>query len=313
MSRWLLALLFAVAAAPLASARDALTAIDACIARLDAALDVGYARIRQRCPDLPPSLAGSAVAPWLPPDWNKPNNELSAAGLKELRTLLTRPTPTAAVRAPRVARLGAVLAGLAASASQQRGWWARFKQWLREILEWQQAEDHSPWWRRWFASLNLPQRVLDLVAAGALAVVTALVLAVLANEMRVAGVTLGRRSRAAPSVRGRAAARAERSLDDLERAGPAEQPRLLLELVVARLREQDRLPPARALTLHELTRAARLAAPDRARLGVLTATCERLRFAAQAPPPPALAAALAGGRELLGTLVAPALAGEGQG
>jgi hypothetical protein len=313
MHRWLLALLLTVAGAPLASARDALAAIDACIARLDAGLDVGYARVAQRCPDLAPSLALSAAAPWLPPDWNKPNNELSAAGLTELRTLLTRPAPTAAVRAPRVAQLRAVLAGLAASESRERGWWARFKQWLREILERRQSAEYSPWWRRLLGSLNLPQRVLDLVTAGALAVVIALAMAVVVNEMRVAGVTLSRRSRGAPSARGRAAARAQRGLEDLEQAGPAEQPRLLLELVVARLREQDRLPPARALTLHELTRAARLQPSERARLGVLTAACERLRFAAQEPSPPALAAALAGGRELLGTLAAPALRPEGAG
>jgi hypothetical protein len=244
------------------------------------------------------------VAPWLPPDWNKPNNELSAAGLRELRTLLTRAAPAATVRPPRVAQLAAVLAGLAVSERREQGWWARFKQWLREVLERRQADEDSPWWRRWLGSLNLPQRVLDLVAAGAMAVVIALALAVLVNEMRVAGVTLGRRTRGAPLAR--AAAHARRTLEDLERASPAEQPRLLLELLVARLREQDRLPPPRALTLYELTRAARLTSGERERLSVLTAVCERLRFAAQQPSPPSLAAALAGGRELLGTLASPA-------
>ena len=313
MRRSLLALLLTIAGAPLASAHDALSAIDACLARLDAGLDVGYARITQRCPDLAPSLAASPVAPWLPPDWNKPNNELSAAGLTELRTLLTRPAPERAVRAPRVAQLRAVLTGLAAGDSRERGWWARFKQWLREILERRQSADDSPWWRRLFGGLNLPQRVLNWVAAGALAVVVVLAAAIVVNEVRVARGSHGRRSRGAPSARARTAADTRRTLEDLERALPAEQPPRLLELVVARLREQDRLPPARALTLHELSRAARLEPPDRERLNILTAVCERLRFAAQAPSPPALAAALSGGRELLATLAAPALQGQGAG
>jgi hypothetical protein len=310
MRRWLVALLLTVAGAPLASARDALSAIDACLARLDAGLDVGYARVAQRCPDLAPSLAASPVAPWLPPDWNKPNNELSAAGLTELRTLLTRHAPQAAVPAPRLAQLRAVLAGLAANDSRERSWWARLKQWLRELLERRQSSEYSPWWQRLFGALNLPQRVLDLVATGALALVVVLAAAIVVNEVRVAR---GRRSPGASSAREYTAAHARRGLDDLERALPAEQPPRLLELVVARLRDQDRLPPARALTLHELTRAARLEASDRERLSALTTVCERLRFAAQQPTPPALAAALTGGRELLVTLAAPARQRQGAG
>ena len=68
MTRALLALLLAAALPPCAQARDALEAIDDCVARLDTELDVGYARIAARCPDLTAALAESSFAPWLPAD-----------------------------------------------------------------------------------------------------------------------------------------------------------------------------------------------------------------------------------------------------
>ncbi|HEV2285859.1 MAG TPA: DUF4129 domain-containing protein, partial [Steroidobacteraceae bacterium] len=62
----------------------------------------------------------------------------------------------------------------------------------------------------------------------------------------------------------------------------------------------ERLPPARALTVRELLRAAHLGdAGDRARLADLAQVCERLRFSGRPLPPETLAGALARGRELL--------------
>src|SRR5437016_11199856 len=70
---------------------------------------------------------------------------------------------------------------------------------------------------------------------------------------------------------------------------------------------QERLPPARSLTVHELTRAARLPGEsDRERLRELATTCERVRFGDQQESSSTLAAAIARGRELLAALEAPA-------
>ncbi|HJX21849.1 MAG TPA: DUF4129 domain-containing protein, partial [Steroidobacteraceae bacterium] len=96
------------------------------------------------------------------------------------------------------------------------------------------------------------------------------------------------------------------TLLELERASPSQQPQLLLELVTARLGEQERLPPARALTVHELTRAAQLPREsDRGHLEELAAVCERVRFSDRETPPHMLTAAVAHGRELLAALEAP--------
>jgi hypothetical protein len=122
------------------------------------------------------------------------------------------------------------------------------------------------------------------------------------NELRVAGV-LGRRKRRAARNRLLAGQPAEPPLLELERAAPSQQPQLLLQLVTTALAEQDRLPPARALTVQELTRAARLPQEsDREHLRQLATVCERVRFSDGEPVPQLLAAALRHGRELLAAL-----------
>jgi len=162
MSRWLLALVLAAAGLPGASAREALGAIDACLAQLDRGLDMGYQRIAARCPDLAPSLMQSPWAAWLPRDWNQPQNLLSADGLMELRTLLTRePAFAPEGRAPRVARVAAVLAMLTQADRPRGGWWARFRQWLREALTQPPQRADPGWLRRMIADLGLSQAVLE--------------------------------------------------------------------------------------------------------------------------------------------------------
>src|SRR5215472_13666212 len=134
MGRALLALLLALAATP-APARDAASALDACIAQLPPGLEAGYERIAARCPDLAPALAQSPWAAWLPRGWDKEGNSLSAAGLRELRALIVRESRRGpGVLVPQPAHLAAVLASLAPAPHGQRTWWERFKGWLREML-----------------------------------------------------------------------------------------------------------------------------------------------------------------------------------
>jgi hypothetical protein len=86
---------------------------------------------------------------------------------------------------------------------------------------------------------------------------------------------------------------------DVEGAEPNERPRVLLELIAARLTAARRLPAARAFTVRELMRAAELSdAADRERLDELALTSERLRFGITQPVPAGIAGVLARGREL---------------
>jgi hypothetical protein len=306
MARALLALLLLVAGSPGAAARDAVSAVDACIRQLDPGLDVGYQRVAARCPDLAAALAASPWAAQLPRDWTQNGNELSAAGLAELRTLIRREVGnTAAPPSLRLERVGPLIASLTRAEPPKLTWWARFKRWLREVLTPHPRADDPGWLRRLFGDLSLSGGVLEVVAWATLVLVVLLAAAIVVNELRLAGL-LGLRRAPIPAGGRAAAAREAAAAQELEQADAHQQPRLLLELIAAQLARQDRLPQARALTVHELARAARLPdAPDRARLEALGAACELVRYSDRELPAQALAAALAQGRELLAALQAP--------
>ncbi len=307
MSRWLLALLLVAAGSPRAGAHDALGAIDDCLGQLDRGLDVGYQRIAARCPDLTPSLMQSQWAAWLPRDWKEPANLLSAESLDELRTLLVRePGVTPGRGLPSVEHVSAVLTRISQSDQPRGGWWTRLWQWLREVLTPRPEPAGEGWWRRLVGETGLSQVLLDALAWGALLLVIVLAAVVVANELRVAGLL---KSRARASGRARAApgGTASPTMQDLERASPLEQLPLLLELITRRLAEQERMPPARSLTVRELTRAAQLPGEsDREHLAELATACERVRFSDRHQDPQTLAAALLHGRALLAALAAPA-------
>ena len=307
MARWLLALLFVAAGAPAAQTRDALGALDDCLGQLDRGLDIGYARISARCPELTPSLLASPWAAWLPADWNKPDNQLSAQGLSELRDLLAREAaPAAAGHQLHVERVAAVLARVTAAQAPQAGWWARCKQWLRELFTPRPSQERG--WRGLLAGIHLAPGLKQAIVWGSLALVMAFAVAVLLNELRLAGL-LRRRQRVTRAACAADAGRIALTLAEIERASVAAQPALLLDCIAMRLAEQDRLPPARAFTAQEVARRARLSdEADRARLTELAAVCERVRFSGRTVAPEAVAAALARGRELLSTLAMAAMA-----
>jgi hypothetical protein len=305
--RALLALLLAAAAATAAGvqARDPLQAIDECVTRLDNELDVGYARIAARCPQLAATLGESAFAPWLPADWKRPDNELSAAGLSELRAQLAREGGPRAQEhvAPRSERVTAVLATLARSEQDAgRSWWRRLKDWLRGLIT-ARPQAEQDWLRRWWAQLKLSTSTTQLFGWAALAVVVALAAGIIINELRIAGLLRRSPERSRTRPADRPGSNATASLADIERAAPEEQPALLLELIAARLADQQRLPPARALTARELARAARLPAESaRVPLAELAAVCERVRYSAERVTAASLAAAVRSGSSLLAML-----------
>ena len=307
MPRAFLALLLASAVAPCAQARDALQVIEECVAKLDTELDVGFAKIAARCPDLPPALSQSPWAPWLPQGWNRPDNPLSAASLSELRALLARAAGPAVLRrpAPHAERVAAVLAEVARSDAGGVGWWQRFKQWLRTIFSARPATDNH-WLTRWLRQIRLSSSTTQLIAWSALALVVALAVGIIINELRIAGFLPGGAGRPRAGAPTLAGAGQRLALEDIERAAPERQPGLLLELIAVRLTEQERLPPARALTGRELEQRARLPdAASRSRLVELVQVCERLRFSGERVSAARSAAALRTGRMLLAALDAP--------
>ena len=116
--------------------RVALDAIDSCVLKLNSDIDIGYDRVVARCPTLVRRLDESGLSVWLPRDWRRPGNDLSAGGLRELREFVSRELTVGGEargrdRAPGVARVPGILASLTRSDDEHGGWWARAKVWLR--------------------------------------------------------------------------------------------------------------------------------------------------------------------------------------
>lgn len=311
MARALLALLLMIAGTAHAREPDALPALEACAGELDPQLDLGYERVAARCPDLTGALEHSPWAAWLPADWKEPRNQLSAASLRALHEALVRESPAVRAGAPAAVtralhpeRVRAVLERVMRPQRAGEGWWARFKRWLREVLT-ARPQDDSHWWRRLLGDVSMDRAMLRVAAGFAIALLVILAIAVVMNELRIAGL-LRRRPLSTRLPAGGRAARGGPALSDVAGAEPRAQPALLLELIAARLASLGRLPPARAFTVRELTRRALLADEDaRARLADLAAVSERVRYAAGGVAVPVLEAALRGGRELLAALEAP--------
>jgi hypothetical protein len=153
--------------------------------------------------------------------------------------------------------------------------------------------------------VGVSQSVIRLITYAALTAVVLLAGIIVFNEARTAGLLPKRRG--APRKRRALAAggSAGTAWNDIEQAQPGDRPRLLLELIVRRLSDRGFLPPAGALTVRELTRAARLPeADDRSRLADLALAAERVRYSVAESQSTGLDEPIARGRELLDRLEA---------
>jgi hypothetical protein len=269
-------------------APDPAASLQACVARLDS-LDIGYERIVARCPGLTATLEDGPYAAWLPGDWKRPGNELSAAGLAQLQRLLAQELTThPRAHVPQVAHLSSVLAQLP-SAGKATPWRARLPGWLR----------HSPPSHAgagglvtWIGPVVWPP-ALAIYALLAVAVLLAALLSV--RELHLAGLRLkGLPARPRHLPQPAVPAPAPERLGDL------------LAAVVTLLAGQGRLAGPQGLTARELASAAQLPPALQADFLALTRVAEALRYAAVPPTSAELAAAVRHGRRLLRGLTPPA-------
>lgn len=287
-------------------------AISSCIRKLNPDIDVGFQRIAVRCPDLARHLQESGWSAWLPRDWKRPGNDLSAGGLRQLGELLALQERDTVNSGPPPRQLStdhlpAVLATLAGSGVAERnGWWVRTKAWLREAFERDEEEDDG-WFARVVGANGFPQAVIELISYTALALAVVLAGIIVVNELRVGGTLarlrlrfVGRPPERRPVDIGRAANGGGLNWSDVQNAVSTQRPGLLLELITSRLTADGRLPQSRGLTIRELIRAARLPdEADRERLVELARVSERMRFSNDRTSVEAVAAAMEGGRVLL--------------
>jgi hypothetical protein len=307
--RWTAVLLFptlAQAAVP-AAPPNALTAVDACIARLDADnADKSFEPSALHCPDLLPRLQSSEWAAWLPAGWQDGSNNLSVQALAALRNVVTSELALrTGAHTPQVALLEPMLADLAERNPPPRAWWERIRNRLR-ILFAPEPGRHANGYGWLVGHGSYSAALLEIVAYATFALVVILAGSIIVNEWR-ASVPRRRRSAVSGATRQSPPQRPPQlGWDDIERASANERPRMLLELIAVRLTATRRLPAAASLTVRELARAASLCdAVDRERLDELALTAEELRFAPCAPAPAGIARVLERGRELFERLGEP--------
>jgi hypothetical protein len=143
--------------------------------------------------------------------------------------------------------------------------------------------------------------VISYIALGAMVVLSGVVVL---NELRAAGL-LGRRGKSTQDEGAAhvATARPAPVFSEIERAPLSDRPRMLVELISAKLTSLKRLPPASAFTVRELTKSAELPSEeDRRRLTNVALAAERQRYAAEGVPSAVLESAFEQGRELLKSL-----------
>lgn len=293
-------ILIAAAVAPGAFGQSGLTSIDGCLQRLDA--QSGYEEIAARCPELTSHLQASDLAAWLPAGWSGPGGDLSAAGLRELRhSIAYQLSLRAPLQPPDRAALHALLLELGPMEPTNTGAWGRFTRWLRQALERRDSAD-----AHWDGPRMTPsQAVIDVICYACLAAVVVMAIAVIVNELRVAGAFAPRGARDAEESRARSAVRPTSDWSTIQSASPPERPRLLLELISARLIELNRLPPASGFTVRELLQAVRsVRGEDRSVLADVALAAERVRFSGEPLPAASLEAVVERGRRLLEHLCA---------
>lgn len=303
--RWVAAVTFALMAQmprTVCAAEDEFTAINACIARLDADVDVGFERIAARCPDLAQHLQSSSWASWLPQGWQDFHNNLSAHSLTQLQKLVVRDRALhMGTRTLEMARLTPILANLALRKDEddeQAGWWSRLKKWLQRLNARQPTDAHDGWFARLRGHVSLSQTLVRIVSYAMLILVVILAFYIVVNEWLAAGLHR-RRHTGIANRRGEDAPAHVLTWQDVERAAPADSVRVLLLLLAARLSATQRLAAHGALTVRELARAARLTdIADRERLGEVASAAEAHLYSQEVATSAGLSAVIARGREL---------------
>ncbi len=277
----------------------ALRVVEACAARLDPRVDIGYERIQRRCPELSRALAN---APWrelLPRDLPERRDEVSAASLRALVVLVreagedgeSRPPPEPETLAP-------VLAALGEQGQQGATRWERLKRWFKQKLE-SREDDEQGWLDEWRRELQTSEGIARALTYVGYALVATLVLFVIAAELRAAGLLSARR-RAAERAAPESPWRRRLALADVAAAPLADRPGMLLRLLGESLTRAHRLPASEGLTATAIARRAELEeTADRAGLERVASVAEQVRYAPQAPGSSALEDAVKLARELL--------------
>jgi len=269
---------------------------------------VGLTALQEDCPGLEHALVELGYAPFIA---EQQADTLTVHGLADLLALTRRYSePSRADVAPDVGRLAPILDSLQRQQHAQvpQGWFARFKQWLRDLFE-QQASQKSgdTWFKRWWSEHSLSQRWVSLMTYGLIGLVLLLAVAVIVNEIRAGRIKDGRRHRVNTADGAAVVEIPKFTLAGLDSVAPALRPALMLQALVNTLVEAGRLRADRSLTHRELgLRATFDSAEQRDGFRHIAGLGERLLYSAMPASTEEIDAAMATGRMLRAQLAVPA-------
>jgi len=237
-------------------------------------------------------------------------DELGTSAFVELTNLVDKyERPGAgerAVSSPRAAALDDVLAELKLEKAPPLTLWERIQQWYDEHFG-ARGDEARGWLEQWLQRFAPSERLVSYFVIVLGIVLVAVTVAIVYNELRVAGVLAGgvlrKYSPLTPATPDSDPER-PRNFDDVARAPLARRPALLLALVLERLRARG-VPLLRdSLTHRELLGAARLSPQQSAAFGAVLDAAERVTFADWRPAEADVDSVLARGKQLLSSLAA---------
>jgi hypothetical protein len=294
-----------MAGTALAADDTALTAVDACRAKLDAQADVGLERIERRCPGLLKTLDKAPWAGLLPKDMRARRDDVSAESLRQLAELVRKSSHAVDQRkAPDTATLVPVLAELGEKAQQGVTRWERLKRWLKDTLERPDGKDgdEETWLEKLGRQFETSEGVARIITYTGYALVALLVAFVVWSELRAAGL-LGGLRRGSRLADAEASWRRRLTLADVSAAPLAERPGMLLRLLGEALTRARRLPAAEGLTAGAIARQARVDPAERDELQSVANTAEAVRYGPSPPSEQELENAVTQARDLLGKVI----------
>jgi len=270
---------------------------------------IGLTALEEECPGLTRALEQSGYLALLS---TSQRDALDGYDLSDLLTLddwyqQEDPQQDAAARELDVGTLGPILDALRAQQPERSpGWFERFTRWLRSLAD-RQQRDSENWWSRWLDDAKVTEKVAMAILYGALALILALTILVIVNELRAAGMFRKRLANEADGVASNQAASEEDAAVDLDSLPLDRKASMLLRMLVTTLVQSGRLRTERSLTHRELSARANFDdAGQRESFQRVAALAERTVYGSHAVSPsevePIVAAARALDAQLRGAV-----------
>jgi hypothetical protein len=292
----LVLLAFAPAAWCQAAGQDEASPLDV-IERSNESADeesIGLTALEEECPGLTGALEQSGYLALLS---TAARDELDVYDLSDVLQVDAWYEEPAA-RDMDIGTLGPILDSLQAQEPERPpGWFERFQRWLRSMLE-RRSEGTDNWLSRWLDDAEVSEVVTKTILLVALALLLALTVFVIINELRAAGIFRQRSKRDDDLVPG-AVANSSDAAADLDALPVDRKASLLLRMLVTTLVQSGRLRAERSLTHRELSARARFDdAQQRESFQRVAALAERTVYGSVDVPAEEIEPIVAAAREL---------------